>query len=62
MATIREMLRELIQSEAFDFVFHGHTHVIRDERIGPTRSNQSGGSASGEGEDVRAAGRGAEGD
>jgi len=31
------MLFDLIQSEAFDFVFHGHTHQIRDEQIGPTR-------------------------
>lgn len=30
-------LRELIASEAFHFVFHGHTHTIRDEQQGPTR-------------------------
>lgn len=31
------LLGDLLQSEAFDFVFHGHTHQIRDDRIGPTR-------------------------
>ena len=31
------LLRDLIVSEAFDYLFHGHTHVRRDERIGPTR-------------------------
>ena len=31
------LLNDLIASEAFDYVFHGHTHVARDERIGPTR-------------------------
>lgn len=30
-------LHDLIQSEAFDFVFHGHTHAVRDEQIGRTR-------------------------
>ena len=31
------LLRDLIVAEAFDYLFHGHTHVRRDERIGPTR-------------------------
>ena len=31
------LLRDLIAAETFDYVFHGHTHVARDERIGPTR-------------------------
>lgn len=31
------LLRDLIHSEAFDFVFHGHTHVIRDEMVKATR-------------------------
>lgn len=30
-------LSELIQSQQFDYVFHGHTHRGRDERIGRTR-------------------------
>lgn len=31
------LLRDLIASEAYDFLFHGHTHVIRDEMVGTTR-------------------------
>jgi putative phosphoesterase len=31
------LLRDLIVAETFDYLFHGHTHVRRDERIGPTR-------------------------
>jgi putative phosphoesterase len=31
------LLRDLIQSDGFDFVFHGHTHQVRDDRIGKTR-------------------------
>ena len=31
------LLEDLIAAEAFDFIFHGHTHVRRDERMGPTR-------------------------
>lgn len=31
------MLNDLIRSQRFDYVFHGHTHRIRDERIGKTR-------------------------
>jgi putative phosphoesterase len=30
-------LRELVASDAFDYLFHGHTHQARDERIGRTR-------------------------
>jgi len=33
----KRLLDGLVATEAFDFVFHGHTHVARDERIGPTR-------------------------
>src|SRR5688572_10851495 len=29
------LLRDLIQSGAYDYLFHGHTHVARDERVGP---------------------------
>jgi putative phosphoesterase len=31
------LMRDLIQAAAFDYVFHGHTHVPRDERTGRTR-------------------------
>jgi putative phosphoesterase len=31
------LLRDLIQAAAFDYLFHGHTHVARDEMIGTTR-------------------------
>jgi putative phosphoesterase len=30
-------MRDLFQSDAFQFIFHGHTHQIRDERIGAAR-------------------------
>ncbi len=30
-------LERLIRSASFQYVFHGHTHRRRDERIGPTR-------------------------
>jgi putative phosphoesterase len=30
-------LQELQYSEAFDYVFHGHTHVAADRLAGPTR-------------------------
>jgi putative phosphoesterase len=30
-------LEQAIHSGRFDYIFHGHTHVRRDERIGPTR-------------------------
>jgi putative phosphoesterase len=30
-------MRELLQSEAFDYLFHGHTHQARDETVGRTR-------------------------
>jgi putative phosphoesterase len=30
-------LQELEYSEAFDYLFHGHTHVAADRRAGPTR-------------------------
>lgn len=30
-------LMQLIQSQRYDYVFHGHTHRVRDERIGKTR-------------------------
>lgn len=32
-----DLLQSLIDSEQFEFVFHGHTHIVRDERIGRTR-------------------------
>ena len=31
------LLRDLEQADAYDYIFHGHTHVPRDERIGRTR-------------------------
>lgn len=31
------LMRDLIKGEAFDYLFHGHTHVRRDEMIGSTR-------------------------
>ena len=31
-----EVVRELINSGDYDFVFHGHTHVVRKEVIGST--------------------------
>ncbi len=33
----KHLLDELTMAAAFDFLFHGHTHIARDERIGPTR-------------------------
>lgn len=30
------VLRELIAAGKFDYVFHGHTHVVRREQFGPT--------------------------
>ena len=30
-------LREAINSGKYDYLFHGHTHQIRDEKIGSTR-------------------------
>lgn len=33
----KRLLDDLIASEAFTYVFHGHTHIPKDERIGPTR-------------------------
>jgi len=33
----REVLSELIHSGRYAYVFHGHTHRRRDERIGETR-------------------------
>lgn len=31
------LLQELEQSDAFDFFFHGHTHVAKEHRTGKTR-------------------------
>lgn len=33
----RERLNELINSQIYDYVLHGHTHRKRNERIGKTR-------------------------
>ena len=33
----QEVLEELIRGEQFPYVCHGHTHRVRDERIGPVR-------------------------
>lgn len=34
---IRGLLEDLEQSDAYDYVFHGHTHVAVDRRAGRTR-------------------------
>lgn len=31
------LVRELLAADVYDYLFHGHTHVPRDERIGRTR-------------------------
>jgi putative phosphoesterase len=31
------LMRDLIASKAYAFLFHGHTHVAKDEAVGPTR-------------------------
>ena len=31
------LLQDLEQSDAFDFLFHGHTHVAKEHRAGKTR-------------------------
>ncbi len=31
------LLRDLERAAAFDYVFHGHTHEVRDDRVGATR-------------------------
>ena len=33
----RERLSELELADAFDFLFHGHTHIAREHRTGKTR-------------------------
>jgi len=33
----KTMLRDLIAAETFAYIFHGHTHIARDELVGPTR-------------------------
>ena len=33
----KRLLDKLETCGEFDYVFHGHTHVARDERVGPTR-------------------------
>jgi predicted phosphodiesterase len=32
-----QLLRELEYSDAFDFLFYGHTHVAKEHRTGKTR-------------------------
>ena len=32
-----DQLRDLERSEAFDFLFHGHTHIAAERQSGPTR-------------------------
>ena len=32
-----QMLRDLEHADAFDFLFHGHTHVAKEHRTGKTR-------------------------
>jgi putative phosphoesterase len=34
---VEGQIEALIQSQKYDYVFHGHTHERRDERIGKTR-------------------------
>jgi uncharacterized protein len=31
------LLRDLERADHFDYVFHGHTHQVRDDRVGKTR-------------------------
>ncbi|MCI0685396.1 MAG: YfcE family phosphodiesterase [Gemmataceae bacterium] len=31
------LLRDLLAAKTFDYLFHGHTHIRRDEHVGPTR-------------------------
>ncbi len=31
------LLHELAHADAFDFLFHGHTHIAKEHRIGKTR-------------------------
>jgi len=31
------ILKQMIDSQKYDYIFHGHTHKIRDEKIGRTR-------------------------
>lgn len=33
----RRTLHDLEHADAFDFVFHGHTHVAKEHRVGKTR-------------------------
>jgi putative phosphoesterase len=33
----RELLTDLEQSEKYDYLFHGHTHIAAERRTGPTR-------------------------
>jgi putative phosphoesterase len=33
----QRLLQSMIASGGFDYVFHGHTHIARDETIGATR-------------------------
>jgi putative phosphoesterase len=35
-------LRRAIESQRFNYVLHGHSHVMRDERVGQTRIINSG--------------------
>jgi predicted phosphodiesterase len=30
-------MRRALESQSFDYLLHGHTHVKRDERVGRTR-------------------------
>lgn len=30
-------LRDLVESQRYDYLLHGHTHVLRDDRVGRTR-------------------------
>lgn len=31
------LMEEVLSSEYYDYLFHGHTHVARDEKVGRTR-------------------------
>jgi uncharacterized protein len=33
----RDMLHHLEHADAFDFLFHGHTHIAKEQRTGKTR-------------------------
>lgn len=35
--TQQSIIEEMIEAQLYDYIFHGHTHIQRDERYGRTR-------------------------